>query len=110
TGVQTCALPISPALNKPIVRRLNLLTWQLQELAIAISEDVANGIRDFAGTAVPIQTVWNGVNTVEFTPSNPRGTSVRSQHGIPGDASVVGTVAVFRDSPQKRLDLWLESA
>lgn len=92
----------------PIVRRLSNLTWQWQEWAIAISEDVADSIRAYAGKEVPVQTVWNGVNTTRFSPMHEARRTIRSSLGIPAGVPVIGTVAVFR--PEKRLDVWLEAA
>lgn len=94
----------------PLVRGLGLLTWRWQERVVAISEDVADSIRANAGEAVPVQTVWNGVNTKRFSSDQEDGRAVRSALGIPSEAPVIGTVAVFRDTPQKRLDVWLEVA
>jgi L-malate glycosyltransferase len=48
------------------------------------------------------------VNVAHFRKDAFAGTVVRTQLGIPADALVVGTIAVFRF--QKRLDLWLELA
>ena len=94
----------------PLVRRLGLLTWKWQERVIAISDDVADSIRMHAGDSVPVQMVWNRVNTVRLSPVHDDGCEVRSVIGIPAEVPVIGTVAVFRDTPQKRLDVWLQAA
>lgn len=57
---------------------------------------------------VYLTTILNGVNTSFFTRDIAGGLEIREELGIPADAPVVGTVAVFRF--QKRLDLWLEIA
>ena len=57
-----------------------------------------------------MQMVWNGVNTVRLSPVHDDGCEVRSVIGIPAEVPVIGTVAVFRDTPQKRLDVWLQAA
>ena len=91
-----------------LTRWLNLRTWHNQATAIAVSDDVADSIRRHAGDSVPIATVQNGVNVHTFDPATHDGREVRSQLGIPFDAPVVGTVAVFRE--QKRLDIWVQVA
>ena len=92
----------------PLTRRLNLATWGLQAQAIAVSADVEDSIRRHAGDRVPVRTVLNGVNIRSYDPANYDGTAVRSAWGIPAEAPLVGTVAVFRT--QKRLDHWLDVA
>ena len=92
----------------PLTRRLNLATWNLQAQALAVSADVEDSIRRYAGDRVPVRTVLNGVNTRTYDPAHHDGAAVRAEWGIPADAPLVGTVAVFRT--QKRLDHWLEVA
>lgn len=92
----------------PLTRQLNLLTWRWQAQALAVSGDAEDSICRHAGDRVPARTVLNGVNTRSYDPANHDGAAVRSEWGIPADAPVVGTVAVFR--PQKRLDHWLDVA
>ncbi len=91
-----------------ITRRLNLTTWGLQAQVIAVSSDVEDSIRRHAGDRVPVRTVLNGVNVRTYDSANHDGAAVRDQWGIPVDAPLVGTIAVFRT--QKRLDHWLEVA
>jgi len=59
---------------------------------------------------VPVRTIWNGVNTDRFAPDIIERADARRRIGIPEDALVVGTVAVLRPSPAKRLDIWLDAA
>jgi glycosyltransferase involved in cell wall biosynthesis len=92
----------------PATRWLNLRTWGWQAEAVAVSSDVADSIRRHAGDRVPVCTVLNGVNVRAYDPARYDGAAVRARWGIPPDAPVVGTVAVFR--PQKRLDHWLQVA
>ena len=94
----------------PVARRLNLLTWPWQEQVIAISDDVAASIQRHAGRRIPVRTIWNGVNTSTFAPCRFGKKDVRGRFGIPADSPLVGTVAVLRDTPAKRLDVWLEGA
>lgn len=92
----------------PVTRTLNVATWRLQAHAVAVSADVEASIRTHAGDRVPVQTVLNGVNVRAFDPALYDGEAVRTQWGIPKDAPVVGTIAVFR--AQKRLDDWVRVA
>ena len=94
----------------PIVRRLNVLSWRWQDQVFAISRDVEESIRRHCGGSVPVRTIWNGVNTDRFAPDIIERADARRRIGIPEDALVVGTVAVLRPSPAKRLDIWLDAA
>jgi L-malate glycosyltransferase len=89
-------------------RRVNRLTWNWQAYAIAVSAEVEASIRKCSGERVPVQTVLNGVNTDTYCRTKADGGVAREQWGIPANAPVVGTVAVFR--PQKRLQDWLRVA
>ena len=91
-----------------LTRRANLATWRWQSHAIAVSQNVADSIRAHTKADVPLTTVDNGVDLHHFEPSTADGSGVRQELGIPQDAPVVGTVAVFR--VQKRLDHWLRAA
>jgi glycosyltransferase involved in cell wall biosynthesis len=92
----------------PWTRRLNLATWRLQDHAVAVSGEVADSIRRHAPASVPVTTIRNGVPVASFAPEPAAKARIRASVGIPEDAPVVGTVAVFRT--QKRLDLWLDTA
>ena len=92
----------------PLTRRLNLATWGMQAQAIAVSGDVEESIRRHAGDRVPVRTVLNGVNVRSYDPDKHDGAAVRAQWGVPADAPLVGTVAVFR--AQKQLLRWLDVA
>jgi glycosyltransferase involved in cell wall biosynthesis len=89
-------------------RWLNLRTWGWQAEAVAVSGDVADSIRRHAGERVPLRTVLNGVNVRSYDPAGFSGDEVRARWGIPPQAPVVGTIAVFR--VQKRLGDWLRVA
>ena len=99
-----------PDRNRPLLRQLCRQTWCWQREVIAISEDVARSIGHVYGDRVPVRTVWNGVNSAWFEPSAITKSEGREQAQIPESAHVVGTVAVFRDAPEKRLDIWLQAA
>lgn len=90
-----------------ITKIINKFTFNWQSLGIGVSEDVTESILKNIQPAIPVQTVLNGVNTDSFKRVGTTNLSEkRAEFGIPSDAFVVGTVAVFRF--QKRLDLWLE--
>jgi len=90
-----------------VTKKINQFTFNWQSLGIGVSDDVTHSIIKNISPAIPVQTVYNGVNTESFKRNSDTASySIREQLGIPSDAFVVGTVAVFRF--QKRLDLWLE--
>ena len=89
-----------------ITARLNKLSFNWQQMGIAVSNDVAFSIKMNIAPTIPVQTVLNGVNTQKFQRDRQKGDALRDQYGIAPDAFVIGTVAVFRF--QKRLELWLE--
>jgi glycosyltransferase involved in cell wall biosynthesis len=93
---------------RPWTRRLNVATWRLQDHAVAVSGEVADSIRRHAPASVPVTTIPNGVPVAAFAPDPTARARTRATLGVPADAPVAGTVAVFR--VQKRLDLWLEAA
>ncbi|NVK48512.1 MAG: glycosyltransferase [Cyclobacteriaceae bacterium] len=98
----------------------NRLTFKQQDVAIAVSNEVAlsmqlNSIWDpyKRGGRLKVRVVQNGVNTEIFRKMGDEGkgkseSSVKSNLGIPDDTHVIGKVAVFRS--QKRLWLWVEIA
>lgn len=108
----------------------NRFTFKHQDVAIAVSNEVAlsmrlNSIWDpyRRGGRLKVIVVQNGVNTEVFrrkSVENERieigrlgsgilgGVSLRERLGIPENACVIGKVAVFRS--QKRLWLWVELA
>ena len=92
----------------PWTRRLNLMTWKMQDQVVAVSREVGDSIRSHAGTSVPVLVVQNGVPVDSFVPSMEQRASIRRELAIPEESPVVGMVAVFR--PQKDLKRWLESA
>ncbi len=89
-----------------LTRWMNKLTFDWQTIAIAVSDDVAVSIRKHIHTNTPVRTLLNGVNTDFFQRVEVEGIQLKKQLGIPEDAFVIGTVAVFRT--QKRLKEWLE--
>ena len=90
-------------------RFLNLLTMNMVDVVIPVSNDVEGSIRkNKRNLRIRLQTILNGVNIEHFKPDQSHRTEIRKQLGIPESALVVVTIAVFRF--QKRLDLWLEIA
>lgn len=90
-----------------ITRIANLATMNWLTKLIAVSEEVALSVqRNKSSLVPPVQVLVNGVDTNHFQPN--KSFEIRRLLGIPDNASVVGTVAVFR--PQKRLDVWIDTA
>jgi glycosyltransferase involved in cell wall biosynthesis len=89
-------------------RRLNRLTWTMQDRVFAVSEEVRGSIEENIGSRVPVQVVLNGVDVDRFRRDPTAGAELRRQLGLPSSAPVVGTVAVFR--VQKGLNDWVEAA
>lgn len=101
----------------------NRLTFKHQDVAIAVSNEVAlsmqlNSIFDpyQRGGRLKVKVVQNGVNTQVFKSIKYKVQSAKCNEqstielglGIPEGAKVIGKVAVFRS--QKRLWLWVEIA
>ncbi len=89
-----------------ITKTLNKLTYNSQSLALGVSDDVTNSINTYIKPKIPVKTLLNGVNTKSFLRNPASGLKTRKSLGIPGDALVIGNVAVFRF--QKRLVEWLQ--
>jgi len=90
-------------------RKMNLATLNWNTCIVSVSKDVEESIRKHKrGLNARLETVLNGVNVSHFSPGQFNGKDIRNALGIPMEAPVIGTVAVFRF--QKRLDLWIELA
>jgi glycosyltransferase involved in cell wall biosynthesis len=90
-----------------MTKLINKWSFNCQTMAIGVSEDVTQSILQNIYPSISCKTLLNGVNVQNFQRNNPEQRSiVREQYGVPEDAILVGTVAVFRF--QKRLDKWLE--
>ena len=89
-----------------ITKTLNKFTYNWQNLALGVSEDVSRSIKKHINPTIPVQTLLNGVNTEKFKRDKERGKQCRKKLNIPDDAVVIGNVAVFRF--QKRLTEWLK--
>lgn len=103
----------------------NLLSFKKQDVAIAVSNEVALSMRLNSiwspyqrGGRMKLTVIQNGVNTDEFVRMSPGNEgnneknnaikNLKATLGIPAEAPVMGKVAVFRS--QKRLWLWVEIA
>jgi glycosyltransferase involved in cell wall biosynthesis len=90
-------------------RWMNLATMNWLNSVIAVSEDVEKSIKKYKPRLkASLQTILNGVNINHFNLHKADGETIRHSLGIPLNAPVIGTIAVFRF--QKRLDLWIELA
>ena len=86
-----------------VTKLLNKYSFNSQSLAIGVSEDVSNSIKENINPDIPVITLLNGVNTEKY--QRRQITGIREELNIPENAFVVGVVAVFRF--QKRLKEWL---
>lgn len=90
-------------------RAMNLVSMNLQQMVIAVSNDVAESIkRNKPRIKTEVYTLLNAVDTDFFERGFSMGNDVKAVLRIPVDAQVIGTVAVFRT--QKRLDIWMKIA
>lgn len=87
-----------------ITKTINKITFNSQNLAFGVSDDVTDSIRKNIHPRIPVETVLNGVNTESFVRKG--NSETRKEFDIPEDAIVIGNVAVFRF--QKRLVEWLQ--
>ncbi len=86
---------------------LNRATWRMQDLVLAVSDEVAKSIAAHLATSTPVVTIRNGIDVTRLRPPVNKGRA-KERVGLPPQSPVVGTVAVFRT--QKRLDRWLDAA
>ncbi len=90
-----------------ITKYINKWSFNYQNMAIGVSEDVTQSILKNIKPTISCKTILNGVNITSFQRNNPdERAEIRRHFSIPENALLVGTVAVFRF--QKRLDKWLE--
>jgi L-malate glycosyltransferase len=94
---------------------MNRLTFKQQDVAVAVSNEVALSMQlnlPFSpykkDARLKVKIIQNGVNVHNFQRDQAAGQAMRESLGIPAHAYVVGKVAVFRS--QKRLWLWVETA
>ena len=86
---------------------LNKITFNFQNVAIGVSQDVTRSIKENIHPKIPLETILNGVNTEFFQRDVEKGKAIRNKYAIPQDAVVVGNIAVFRE--QKGLPVWLKA-
>ncbi len=89
-----------------VTRLLNKFSYNAQNLALGVSDDVTNSIINYIKPKIAVETLFNGVNTQKFKPDINIKNQIRNRLNIPKNALVIGNTAVFRF--QKRLKLWLE--
>ena len=87
-------------------RFLNKITYNLHQIAIAVSEDVRSAINKNIHPKSKIEVIYNGVNTGSFSRDIEARISLREKLGISSTTIVVGNVCVFRK--QKQLDKWVD--
>ena len=88
-------------------KSLNRLTFNSQSIALGVSNDVTRSINANINPAIPVKTLLNGVNTQRFKKDPVKGIAIRKKYNIPGDAVVIGNIAVFRE--QKGIPYWLKA-
>jgi L-malate glycosyltransferase len=88
-----------------VTKKINQFTFNSQSIALGVSEDVTNSIKNNVKLKIPVNTLLNGVNTDSFQKDIKHRVAIRERLGIPNDAIVLGNIAVFRF--QKRLVEWL---
>ncbi|AFL85685.1 glycosyltransferase [Belliella baltica DSM 15883] len=93
----------------------NKLTFKKQDVAIAVSNEVALSMELNMMISplkrkgrLKVKNILNGVNTDFFKKDEAAGEAIRAELGIPQNAFVIGKVAVFRS--QKRLWIWVQQA
>jgi glycosyltransferase involved in cell wall biosynthesis len=89
-----------------ITRYLNKITYNWQDVAIAVSEDVKKSIEKNISSQPKVEVIYNGVNTDSFTRSIDANLHLRKNLKISNGTIVLGNVCVFRK--QKRLDKWVD--
>jgi glycosyltransferase involved in cell wall biosynthesis len=89
----------------PLTRWANTLTLPWCDCVLGVSAEVTRSALRHVRKPIEAITLLNGVNTGSFDPMLFNRTAVRLQLGLPAEAPIMGTVAVFRQ--QKRLDDWL---
>ena len=88
-----------------VTKVINKFTFNQQSLALGVSDDVCNSIKENINPKIEVRTLLNGANTDSFKRASESGAEMKMKLGIPEDALIIGNVAVFRF--QKRLVEWL---
>lgn len=90
-----------------VTKVFNKYTYNAQSVAIGVSKDVTRSIMENINPRIPVKTILNGVNTEFFKRDVEKGKKIKSNLEIPGNALVVGNIAVFRE--QKSLPDWVRA-
>lgn len=88
-----------------VTKLLNRWTYNFQSMALGVSRDSTISIKKNINPRIKVSTLFNGVNTEAFQKNPEEVYKVKRKLGIPVDATVLGTVAVFRKP--KRLVEWV---
>lgn len=92
----------------PITKILNNYTYNFQTLAIGVSESVSSSIKRNTTTKIPIHTILNGINTLNYSFQNKKEEAIlRKDLSIPEEAIIIGIVAAFKN--EKRLHYWIDT-
>ncbi|MFD2514260.1 glycosyltransferase [Pontibacter locisalis] len=86
---------------------VNKHTYNLQSIALGVSEDVSISIKRNINPNIPVRTLLNGVNTSYYRRDLIAATQLKARLNIPSDAIVIGNIAGFRE--QKALPTWLKA-
>ncbi|MFQ5875666.1 MAG: glycosyltransferase, partial [Dehalococcoidia bacterium] len=93
----------------PITRFCNVLTSPLNDVTIAVSEEVQRSVlKRWAPARRTVATICNGVDLNSLGPNGVRPEMVKEALGIPGAHRVVGNVAHVR--PEKGQEYFLQAA
>lgn len=88
-----------------ITKIINRLTYNYQTIALGVSRDATLSIQNNINPKISVRTLFNGANTEAFQRKVEEGVNVKNDLGIPAEAMIIGTVAVFRTP--KRLVEWV---
>ena len=86
-------------------RWMNKLTFGWQAAVVAVSDKAAGELHHHYRSMVKVQVIPNGVDVGRLPKASEHRVQFRTKFGIPEDAVVIGTVAVF--TRQKRIDRWI---
>ena len=89
-----------------ITKYLNKITYNWQDVAIAVSEDVKKSIEKNISSQSKVEVIYNGVNTDSFKRSIDANLQLRKDLKISNASIVLGNICVFRK--QKQLDKWID--
>lgn len=89
----------------PLTKLVNKLTYNWQQLVLAVSKDVQVSIQQNIHPTTNVKVVFNGVDTDSFVQNIEDRKSLRTALKIDENTILLGNVCVFRK--QKRLQTWV---